>query len=63
MDSKYYQIGDNGEENTPYAKALDKIDHKFVSAWNKKTGKFYLWQLIDRKGEVTQDNIKDEWKN
>lgn len=57
----FTRLGDDGLENSPYAKKLVHLSKKIVKAYNK-TGHYYLWQLKDRDGDVVPENIRDEWK-
>ena len=62
IGDKSYYFSDNGLLETEEYKDWNKVYNKLIKSFNKSTGKYYLWQLIDREGEVNQQNIKKEWK-
>lgn len=61
LSSTMIRFGDEGDEGSDGYKIADKLHTKLVKAFNR-TGHYYLWQLIDREGEVTTENIKEEWR-
>lgn len=60
IGNTFMELGDEGEENSPYAKQLNKLEKKVLKAYNK-TGVYYTWQLKDRDGETIDSNIKEEY--
>jgi len=62
IGDKSYYFSDNGLLETEEYKDWNKVYNKLIKSFNKSTGKYYVWQLIDREGEVNQQNIKKEWK-
>ena len=59
--SEFLRIGDEDAEDTKWGKAVIKLHDDIVKAQNRQHGIWYLWQLKDRDGEVTKDNILKEW--
>ena len=61
IEDSLFRIEENGNRKSKEYKETYKIYTKIVKAYNK-TGIYYLWQLKDRDGDVTYENIEDEWK-